>query len=97
MATQLTPEDLSELHLLLRTLSNSVLITHSELESARELQDKISIIRSEAQETERKRNVISNYFHQSLAHPAIRQMSADRINQIYDRLVEVGKFKEGEN
>lgn len=93
----LSTEDIARIERLLRDVAMSWPATIADQKQAKEYADTFVEILFERNRIEHKREKISEYFHQSIAHPAIRQMSADRINQTYDRLVEQGKIKEGEN
>ncbi|ASR84635.1 hypothetical protein PQB76_gp056 [Arthrobacter phage Cheesy] len=90
----------AQLTVLLKTLHNAAMnrtTTAHEREQAASLAISVQKTLEYNSEIDRKRQAISEHYHNSIAHPAIRQMSPDRVEQTYDRLVEQGKIKEGEN
>lgn len=94
---ELNDYDLADINSLLWAFSNSIPSTRQDRELARTLQDKIGTLRLYNANIEKKRQVISDHYHTSMVHPAIKQMSAERVEQTYDRLVEQGKITVGEN
>ena len=96
MPKQLSRNELLEIARFLNGIGNSLPTTRSERERAHELSSKIGSMALHLGQIEMKRNAISDYYHNSIAHPAIKQMSYERIEETYDRLVEQGKIKVGE-
>lgn len=94
---QLNRKELIEVGNFLNGVGNRMPTTQIERERAHQLAEKLYTMSLYLAQIEMKRNAISDHYHNSMAHPAIKQMSAERIEQTYDRLVEQGKITVGEN
>ncbi|ASR80509.1 hypothetical protein SEA_TRIBBY_58 [Arthrobacter phage Tribby] len=94
---QLSREDLANIAGLLMTVKNDLPINQAMRDVAAKYTEELYGMAAYLAYIDEKRIAISEYFHHSNLHPAIRQMSPDRVEQTYDRLVEQGKIKEGEN